>query len=105
MLPSRRTFNSSTIVLREFADEKGTTWRVWDVNPTLHARPGEVSKRLSIGVPNGWLCFESLGERRRLTPIPDDWDRADDARLAAWCRNATLVPPLDADSESHSLLL
>ena len=92
-------------MLREFADEKGVTWRVWDVNPTLHTRPGHVSRRLSVGVPNGWLCFEAAGERRRLTPIPDDWDRADDPHLIAWCRQAALVPPADADSESRELLL
>lgn len=29
----------------------------------------------------GWLCFESDGEKRRLAPVPDGWEAADDDSL------------------------
>jgi hypothetical protein len=29
----------------------------------------------------GWLCFESGGDRRRLTPVPSDWTECDERRL------------------------
>ena len=33
----------------------------------------------------GWLCFETKGEKRRLAPVPEDWDRADDETIEQWC--------------------
>ena len=33
----------------------------------------------------GWLCFETVGEKRRLAPVPDAWDRADDETIEQWC--------------------
>jgi hypothetical protein len=38
---------------------------------------------------NGWLCFETPGEKRRLAPVPESWDRADDETLQQWCVTAT----------------
>ena len=42
----------------------------------------------ALGLEHGWLCFERDGEKRRLAPIPADWPRCDDARLAEHCRAA-----------------
>jgi hypothetical protein len=33
----------------------------------------------------GWLCFETVGEKRRLAPVPEAWDRADDETIEQWC--------------------
>ena len=33
----------------------------------------------------GWLCFETTGEKRRLAPVPEGWDRADDETIEQWC--------------------
>ncbi|MDB4870821.1 MAG: hypothetical protein JWL97_1825 [Gemmatimonadales bacterium] len=33
----------------------------------------------------GWLCFETAGEKRRLAPVPEGWDRADDETIEQWC--------------------
>jgi hypothetical protein len=46
-------------------------------------------RRVSVGgipkvVDKGWLCFERGSERRRLSPIPEGWQKAEDARLADW---------------------
>lgn len=32
----------------------------------------------------GWLCFESQGEKRRLTPVPAEWEQAEDDALQQW---------------------
>lgn len=32
----------------------------------------------------GWLCFESQGEKRRLTPVPAEWGLAGDDALLGW---------------------
>lgn len=80
-------------MLREFFDDLGRRWRVWDVKPTLHSRPSRALARVMQQVPSGWLAFETDGERRRLAPIPPEWDRCDEQRLAALCASAESVPP------------
>lgn len=98
------------MALREFVDERGRRWTVWDVYPTL------VSSNLSFGqsrdaeqrqdtesralLPQGavnWLAFEAHdGERRRLVPIPPCetlWSDAPEQQLCTWCGMAKLVPP------------
>ena len=39
----------------------------------------------------GWLCFETAGEKRRLAPVPEGWDRADDETIEQWCCTAKAV--------------
>jgi hypothetical protein len=34
---------------------------------------------------SGWLCFECSGEKRRLAPVPEGWERADDETIEQWC--------------------
>ena len=46
---------------------------------------------LASGVREGWLCFEHADDRRRLSPIPADWQRCSDADLDGYCRSATPV--------------
>jgi hypothetical protein len=45
------------------------------------------------GVPleRGWLCFErqGQGERKRLAPVPELWETADEMTLAALCNFAS----------------
>lgn len=70
---------------REFTDAEGTAWRVW------RTVPGG-AKVLDDAYSRGWLTFESERCRRRLVPVPDDWQTAPVARLADCCRLATEVP-------------
>jgi hypothetical protein len=101
------------VPLREFIDEHGRHWTVWDVHPTLAERrqrnegppPGvrerrrfvEQRVRIRSGMSSGWLAFEAQdGERRRLIPIPDlprGWDAAADDVLRTWLTTAELVSP------------
>lgn len=70
------------MALREFTDERGRRWRVWDIVPDqLHS-----STRLEDymqGFLDGWLAFETLdgAERARLTPFPTHWAEAGDEEL------------------------
>ena len=98
---------------RDFRDERGREWMVWDVHPTLADRrrknagppPGTrdrrrfVEERLRIRptMSQGWLVFESRdGERRRLAPIPampNGWDAVSIDELRSWCAMANPAPP------------
>ena len=101
---------------RIFRDSHGIEWQTWDVVPRLAERRGLERRReaavaalvaverrraadrrvgagrrplLSAGLDEGWLCFEATtAEKRRLTPIPGDWLRCDDACLERYCRQA-----------------
>lgn len=78
-------------MLREFTDDDGVAWRVWDVNPSLHERMTPRPSRFRIKVPESWLCFESARERRRLTPIPERWENTDEGALKRLCARAERV--------------
>jgi hypothetical protein len=39
----------------------------------------------------GWLCFESEGEKRRLAPVPAGWQEAGPDRLSTWLQAARRV--------------
>ena len=70
--------------LRTLTDEDGTLWSVWDVTPQIQQ---------VVGLENGWLCFESKGEKRRLTPIPHGWNEMDDPGLKELLASARAVKP------------
>lgn len=69
---------------REFTDSKGTRWLVWSTTPTQGAVLGGDMQK-------GWLTFESDAERRRLVPIPRDWEQAAADRMELYCRAAQPV--------------
>ena len=45
--------------------------------------------KLANGFSSGWLIFESGAERRRLSPIPADWENAPPEQLSELCSRAT----------------
>jgi hypothetical protein len=58
---------------------------------------------LTSGLDGGWLCFDSVAEKRRLAPIPADWQRCPEQRLQQYCaqakparRMSTGIPQFDA---------
>ena len=96
---------------RQFRDRQGRLWDVWQVHPaaaerrfvqrrvrsddrtdSAERRSGTDRRehRLSRGpvaaeFTYGWLCFECSSEKRRLAPVPEGWDRADDDTIEQWC--------------------
>lgn len=99
------------MALRDFTDLDGRRWRVWNVAPHVpQARADEfmgepggdeedggageallTQRRLVPGLEGGWLCFENHVEKRRLNPIPEEWDRLADPDLQGLLERATPV--------------
>ena len=110
---------------RTFTDSRGAHWQVWDIVPRLSERRSDAftERRVkAVVVPfadrrrdsrrlvdsrravlrgtyaQGWLCFESAGEKRRLSPIPEDWGTCSREELEAYVRRGERV------SGSHQVL-
>lgn len=97
--------------LREFTDAEGACWRVWDVHPRLEVLPEDgfgVERRVA-DVPElilerrgrraperdtdgAWLVFDSDEEKRRLSPVPEDWETCPVDRLMAYWERAESAP-------------
>jgi hypothetical protein len=97
---------------RTFIDSDGVEWQAWDVLPRAverrianrriqrEALPFPERRRterrqvngrwtpLTSGLRDGWLCFDADGARRRLTPIPGDWEECPVVTLERYCRSA-----------------
>lgn len=85
--------------LRTYTDSAGKDWVVLRVEPQPLSPTLE---RLRDSMPavtherrQPWLLFESeTGEKRRLVPVPDEWEKpATYRQLADWCARADPVPP------------
>src|SRR5947209_16142029 len=108
---------------RTFVDNDGAYWQVWDSQPTKAERrtaradrrkprlfPWRETERrsgldrrlttqrritLAEGYGSGWLTFESLTDKRRLLPIPHQWEEMSHAELRALCEKSTRIAKLD----------
>jgi hypothetical protein len=89
--------------LRQFTDNNGRVWEVWETRPattlssslrerirSLHNAPTAAS--MMQGLEQGWLTFRAGAEKRRLSPVPEKWDDASDEQLARWWKKASIVP-------------
>lgn len=85
-------------MLRGFTDSTGVEWRVWEVFPNKGSDKGNAERTRSslknTAFANGWLCFESSQEKRRLAPIPDGWEFGDAGILQGLRDSAIPVAPL-----------
>ncbi|HKW46786.1 MAG TPA: hypothetical protein VJN70_05055 [Gemmatimonadaceae bacterium] len=84
---------------RKIKDGDGQSWDVWEVDPSVveqrmsgehpAMQPGESTtkerREFRLLVPSalqqGWLAFQCGNERRRLAPIPENWNTLRDAAL------------------------
>ena len=75
--------------MREIRDEAGVEWVVYEVQraPGLPSSKPDLPEHLR----NGWLCFESAIEKRRLTPTPSGWQDLPPQELRKLLGGATLV--------------
>jgi hypothetical protein len=91
---------------RQFHDDQGRTWEVWEVHPSaVERRVNEERRKSSRETPDrrrnqdvqfpmppelaeGWLAFQSDDARRRLAPIPVHWDSLSDEELLKLARQA-----------------
>ncbi|HEX5726322.1 MAG TPA: hypothetical protein VFX98_12695 [Longimicrobiaceae bacterium] len=67
----------------------GVTWNVWDVTP--NDKPLFPVSRFAGEMQEGWLCFESLEEKRRLIPVPEGWMNWSEEELLARLAHAEPV--------------
>jgi hypothetical protein len=86
---------------RSFTDARGVWWDVFAVYP--QARYSKFRGTFQ----QGWLCFDSGTEKRRLSPIPDDWRTVSDAALERLAERAEVAssrrgrPPKDTGPEDQ----
>ena len=90
---------------RTFSDASGRVWDVWSVVPNVYSQRAADADAAPTEFPraheaftdprwaNGWLAFQTSGEKRRLSPIPDTWMQLDDTGLEQLCAAAALVQP------------
>jgi hypothetical protein len=96
---------------RDFIDEDGVGWEVWEARPLLKDRRvlGDrrgtargTPERRTLDVPTfgqargsvrGWLVFRSATQRRRRSAIPDRWEELSDDGLRAALRNSPITAP------------
>ena len=101
---------------RTFADEQGRSWEIWDVRPERVERRGlerrepdarpwagperrsddrrqerQVRMRLDYPLSEGWLVFRSDEEKRRLAPIPPDWESLRGQELRELWQKADII--------------
>jgi hypothetical protein len=69
---------------RVFVDAHGVEWQVWEVIPTLAVRELRYTPAhapLPSELLAGWLAFQTNVERRRLVPIPSEWESKSNTEL------------------------
>lgn len=80
------------MALREFKDEHGVNWQIWDTQPSLRVfGDSVVGGHLHEDAVGGWLTFQSARERRRFYQVPPDWEGLPDDELRRLCRHAVHV--------------
>lgn len=83
---------------RRFATPDGTVWDVWDVHPGSHSqRPTPVRAALPEDIRSGWLAFESVRGKCRLSPIPPAWQDWSERELIEALESAKAVSRRAAD--------
>ena len=78
--------------MRQIRDAAGVEWMVYEVNPS--AGEWRSVESLPEGYRSGWLCFESSSEKRRLTPLPSNWQELTLEQLGTLLLSASLARPL-----------
>ena len=73
---------------RTFTDARGIWWDVFAVYP--EPRPW-LHSHLQGSYQNGWLCFDSGTEKRRLSPIPEGWQQVGERELEQLAEQAEVA--------------
>jgi hypothetical protein len=79
------------MTVRDFVDANGVSWRVWPVTPDA-LQPRTAAEDYLGDYSEGWLCFESSTERRRLARYPGNWEDLPDEELCSLLTAAAIVP-------------
>jgi hypothetical protein len=86
--------------MRTITDAAGVEWTVFEVR-----RDGQTTDQWSY-LPeefgDGWLCFESQFSKRRLTPVPANWQQSGPDDLVTMLHRATPVRRTQTGAEDRS---
>ena len=78
------------MAIRELPDdERPDPWLVYEVKPSY----GSVRAGVRAEFAEGWLCFQSEAEKRRLAPFPTNWEELDPTALLILLQRATRAEP------------
>ena len=87
--------------MRHFRDQTGVEWEVF-----LTARRSDAVSRgqfLPEAYREGWLVFECAQEKRRLAPVPENWESLSNEALAELCSKATpQIPRMRTGTEAKT---
>jgi hypothetical protein len=73
---------------RGFTDRRGVTWDVFAVYPEARLSP---HSQLRGTFQQGWLCFDAGTEKRRLSPIPENWQALSEEMLETLAERAEVA--------------
>jgi hypothetical protein len=73
---------------RSVTDAAGVAWDVFAVYPEARLSP---HSQLKGTFAQGWLCYDSGTEKRRLSPIPENWQALSDAELVRLAERAEVA--------------
>ena len=65
--------------MKTFRDSSNVSWTVFEVRRQVTSR--REGNLLPSGFSDGWLCFECVGQKRRLLRYPKKWRELDEAEL------------------------
>jgi hypothetical protein len=74
---------------RTITDARGVRWDVFAVHPETRLSP---HSQLRGTFSQGWLCYDSGTEKRRLSPIPENWQSLGDVELERLAEQAEVAP-------------
>lgn len=77
--------------MKTFRDSTDISWTVFEVRRQVTESSGNQSF-LPSGYNNGWLCFESVGAKRRLIKYPERWREFTDTELEKLLTQAQPAP-------------
>jgi hypothetical protein len=83
---------------RILRDRRGVRWDVFAVYTDARIA---AQWHLKPPYSQGWLCFDSPGEKRRLAPIPVQWYRLGNAQLEALGEIADVVPAHGSNAQGR----
>lgn len=76
--------------MKTFRDSSDISWTVFEVRRQITSR--REGNLLPSGFSDGWLCFEAVGQKRRLVRYPTQWRELSDADLEQLLGQAQHAP-------------
>ena len=86
--------------MRTITDANGVEWTVFEVRRDIQTT--DQWSYLPEEFGDGWLCFESKYSKRRLTPVPNDWEALSKDELVRLLTRAAPVRRAQSRAEDRS---